>query len=279
MTAEYSNTTILCVPNGKTKKQRIHVGDIVDLSKNKYGDNYVVESIEPRRNMLLRPPLANLDQLFIIVSKTPQTDYLLVDKLIIYCLINNIIPYIIINKCDLYEKDEIEDIINQYNKVVKSIIVVSARNQQGVDKVRKLLQNKVSAFAGQSAVGKSTLLNAIEPTINQLTNGLSKKISRGKHTTRYSEIFLLSDNIKIADTPGFSMLDFDINIEPEELSQYYPDMELYKCKYTNCDHTNLQDKDCAVAKAVISAKINYKRYDRYIKLYSVLREKWRKKYD
>ena len=280
MTAKFENQVLQCIPNGKTKKQLIHVGDIVEITENKFGEKFVVEKIYERNNLLLRPPLANLDQLFIIISRTPITDYLLVDKLIIYSLINNIVPYIIINKSDMYQPGEIKDIIEQYKNTVQDILVVSAKEGIGIENVIKYLPNKLSAFSGQSAVGKSTLLNAINPDLKLHTNTLSRKTDRGRHTTRHSEIYLLENNIMIADTPGFSLLNLDFNIEPKDLSYYYLEFDKYRnCKYNNCDHTNPDDTTCKIANAVNNGKINKKRYLRYIEMYNKLYEKWRKKYD
>lgn len=280
MTAKYYEKVLQCIPSGKTKKQVIHVGDMVELEENKYGDKYVVDKIYLRKNLLLRPPLANLDQLFIIISKTPAPDFLLVDKLIIYCLLNNIVPFIIINKSDIFTKEEIDDIVEQYKDTVNDIIVVSAKDGIGTDKVLSYLPDKLSAFTGQSAVGKSTLLNAINPQLNLQTNTLSKKTERGRHTTRHSEIFMLSNNILIADTPGFSLLDLEFDVKDNDLSEYYLDFEKYRnCKYSNCNHINLSDETCQVAKAVNSNLINRSRYDRYVEMYNKLYEKWRKKYD
>ncbi len=280
MTAISNGIVYNCEPNGKSKKSKIMVGDIVELEENNYGDKYVVSKIEKRKNSLLRPPLCNIDNLFIIMSKLPKTDYLLVDKLIIYCRINNIKPYIIVNKIDLYTEEEINDLRKQFSPSVEDIIFVSGKQKVGIDKILQYLPKNLSVFAGQSAVGKSTILNAISPNLNLSTNDLSKKIGRGKHTTRHSEIYILDDNIMIADTPGFSLLDLDIDIEPKDLSKYYVDFEEFlDCKYSNCDHTNLQDKDCMLARAVIDEKVDKNRYIRYTELYKKLREKWRKKYD
>lgn len=280
MTAISENNIIECEPNGKVKKSKFYVGDFVELEENKYGSKYIVTSVLDRINNLVRPPIANLDQLFILISKVPKTDYLLIDKLIIYCAVNNIVPFLVINKKDLYTEQELESIRQEYAGVVADIIIVSAKEKIGIEYLKECLKGKVSAFSGQSAVGKSTLINAIDSDLKLSTNGLSKKISRGKHTTRHSEIFVINDDILIADTPGFSMLDLQLDIDYKELSRYYSDFAMYlECKYSNCDHTNLKDKDCCVARAVLDNKININRYNRYVELYKIMKEKWRKKYD
>ncbi len=279
MTALMDKNSVYCIPSGNAKKSKILVGDYVELLPNEYGDKYIVDRVLPRHNVLVRPPIVNLDQLFIIFSKVPKTDYLLVDKLLVYCYINKIVPNIVINKVDLYSEEEIEDIKSQYRNAVSNIICVSAINKVGIEELKDKLSGKLSAFAGQSAVGKSTLLNAISPKLKLQTNGLSKKINRGKHTTRHSEIYVFED-MKIADTPGFSMLDLDIDIEPEDLGSYYREFDNIKsCRYTNCNHVNLNDADCSIAKSVKEGNVNKYRYDRYVQLYNILKEKWRKKYD
>ena len=280
MTAICNNLIYECEPSGKAKKCKIIVGDYVELEDNKYGKKLTVSKVYERNNSLVRPAIANIDQLFLIISKLPKTDYILIDKMIIYCTINNIVPYIVINKIDLYNKEEIDDIIAEYKGIVGDVILTNGKTGYGIDNIMQYLPDKFSAFAGQSAVGKSTILNAIAPNLNLKTNGLSHKINRGMHTTRHSEIFVLDNNIRIADTAGFSMLNLDIDANPINLYRYYSDFADYcDCRYSNCDHTNINDKDCKVASAVKEGKINKNRYERYIKLYKILKEEWRKKYD
>ncbi len=280
MTALLNGEIVNCEPLGKIKKEKLIVGDNVQLEYNNYSGKYIVTKIFERKNSLIRPTIANIDQLFLIISKIPKTDYLLIDKLLIYCNQNNIDPYIIVNKVDLYNIDELQAIKDQYLPCCNDVIMVNAKEGLGINNIIKYLPNKLSAFAGQSAVGKSTIINQICPELKLKTNGLSKKIERGKHTTRHSEIYITNKNIMITDTPGFSMLNLDINIDPATLSHYYPEFDKYRqCRYADCDHTNLLDKDCAVAKAVNNGNINKLRYDRYVELYKICNERWRKKYD
>ena len=183
----------------------------MEIKKDEFSNNYVITKVLPRKNELIRPKVTNIDQLLIVVSPVPKPDLMLVDKLIINCFINNIEPILVINKSDITSSQQIEDLKEQFEQVVKKIIVVSALKQNNIQELKSVLQNKTSVFAGQSAVGKSSLLNAIDPQINQATNILSKKVERGKHTTRECTIFVLENNILIADTPGFSMLELNFN--------------------------------------------------------------------
>ena len=257
---------------------KIVVGDIVEAEKETASNKFVVSKIYPRKNLLIRPTLSNLEQLFIVIAKKPKPDFYLVDKLIIYCLINDIEPYLIINKKDLFSEDEIKSITSQFKDVVSRIFIVSAKNND-TGNLLNFFKGKLSAFAGQSAVGKSTLINSIFPELDLKTNVLSAKIDRGKHTTRHSEIFIKND-IKIIDTPGFSLLDLN-DIEPDELCRYYVDMEPFaeKCLYKGCTHINSTEKNCGVVKAVNAGKYNRERFERYCELYKIIKQNWEKKYD
>ena len=179
-----------------------------------------------------------------------------------------------INKIDLFTKEEIDDIVNQYKDVVDSIILTSAI-ESNLSSLKDVLKGKVSVFAGQSAVGKSSLINCIDYNINQSTNILSRKVERGKHTTRECTIFVLKNNIMIADTPGFSML--ELNIKYNELKDYYPEFSGYNCKFYNCTHTS--ENGCGVKENVNLKKINNDRYNRYLELFKQLKDKWEREYD
>ena len=269
----------LCEIRGALKKKyKILIGDYVEICKDNASDKYIITKIYDRLNSLLRPPLANLEQLFIVIAKKPEPDLTLVDKLIIYCFKNNISPILVLNKKDLFSQEEIDDLKKQYISVVDDFVVVSAMNNE-TECLKEFLGGKLSAFVGQSAVGKSTIINNVFPDLNLRTNGLSKKIDRGKHTTRHSEIFI-DNEIKIVDTPGFSMLDL-LDVEPSELSDYYPDFSEYvdSCIYNNCTHINTTSKECGVVDAVFNNQLSKDRYERYCLLYKNLLEKWRKRYD
>lgn len=267
-----------CILSGTIKKNnKPLVGDIVEFDLNDYDQNKnVITKILPRKNSLVRPAIANLDQLFIVLSVLPKPDFMLIDKLIIYARINNITPIIVINKSDLCDQNAVNEIKSQFYGL--QVVVTSAKLNK-TDEIKSLLKGKTSAFAGQSAVGKSSLINAINPKFNLLTNGLSQKIDRGQHTTRHNEIYRVDDDIYIADTPGFSMLSLDI--KPSELKLYYDDFNKFEenCHYVGCDHINCKGKNCGVVQAVEDNEICLSRYERYCKIYDELKEKWERKYD
>ena len=267
-------------PRGSIKQLgKILVGDMVEVVTNEYGNGYVITKVLPRRNSLARPPVANLEQLVIVTAITPAPDFELIDKLFIYCAMQDIKPILVINKCDIANHNQIMDIIKQYKYCTENIFAVSALTKDGLIPVVKLLKGKLSAFAGQSAVGKSTLLNAILGEDRVATGGLSARTERGKHTTRHTEIYLLDDDIKIADTAGFSMLELG-NMDYNDLCIYYPDfVSNDECSYSGCTHINCTSHDCAVVADVEAGIIHPDRYARYVKLYDKLKEKWRRRYD
>lgn len=266
-----------CILSGVIKKNsKPIVGDMVEIKANSYDENKnVIVKIFPRKNRLIRPAISNLDQLFIVLSKSPKPDYMLIEKLVIYSKINNIQPIIVINKTDIATKSELDEIKSQFPTL--KVILVSAKLNH-VEEIKSLLKGKISAFAGQSAVGKSSLINAIFPSLNISTNVLSQKIERGQHTTRHNQIYVF-DDMFLADTPGFSMLSLDI--EPAELKEYFDDFKVFEdaCRYVGCDHINCKAKDCGVTDAVEKGEIYLSRYDRYCKIYAELKEKWERKYD
>lgn len=228
-----------------------------------------------RKNSIPRPPIANIDKLLIVIAPEPEPDLILVDKLIIYCIINSIEPVVVINKCDLIDNAFLKEIKKQYYFL--KVFDVSAKTSQNINLLKEFICGSFVAVCGQSAVGKSSLLNSIIPNINLDTQGLSRKISRGKHTTRANEIYFDKD-IMIADTPGFSSLELDI--EYKELHLFYPEFDelLGKCRYLDCSHIK-EGKDCEIIKAKESGNINKSRYERYCYLYAKLKEKWERKYD
>lgn len=269
------------VPFGNVKKNlRIVVGDEVELDKIENDSKFVIKQVYPRKNQLVRPVVANIDQLIIVIAPKPQPDLLLVDKLIIYCMMNDIEPIIVLNKVDIMKESEIEDFKNQFKNVATHILITSAVENTNIQELKTLLKGKLSVFAGQSAVGKSSLLNALNLNLNINTNVLSKKIERGKHTTRTVEIYLLENNILIADTPGFSALDL-LNFKPDDIKSYYLEFNKFQeeCKYLNCSHINEPAAECGVKRALNDGKINVNRYNRYKELYIFYKKKWENRYD
>lgn len=267
----------LCDIVGRLKQKgqaSLKVGDYVELEKNNFAENkYIITNILPRKNSLIRPSIANLDQLIIVISSVPKPDLYLVDALLIYCKQHDIYPVIVLNKLDLFEKSFIDNIKAEYNNVVDKVLPISAKTGTGIKELEQILGGKLSAFAGQSAVGKSSILNAMAKDLNIPVQEVSHKIQRGKHTTRSTEIYLLGDML-IADTPGFSMLDL-IDFKFDELKYYYNDFVISSnnCKYTGCNHINAKASDCGVIKDVQENRISNARYQRYLKFFKDLKEK------
>lgn len=229
--------------------------------------------------MLVRPPVANIDNLVIVLAVSkPEPDLLLVDKLILHAEINNIAPFICLNKMDAVKNAEYAlDLKEQY--ACFGLAEVSASENTGLDSLKAILNGKTSAFTGQSAVGKSSILNVLGADLHLKTDGMSKKTSRGKHTTRQSELMYLKDiNALVIDTPGFSIFDA-IEIDENNLASYYREFASYigKCRFQSCLHAN--EPECAVKDAVLKGFIHSKRYERYLQILELLKEKRSKKYD
>ena len=249
-----------CQARGNLKKQGVFVGDKVEFDEK----DEIIEKILPRKNCLIRPPLANLDRMFIVISPKPKPDYELIDKLILFCIVNDVKPILCVNKIDEDEKfaEQVEEI---YGKSFE-IVLCSAKINL-TDALKDKIEG-ICTFAGQSAVGKSSLINSIFGKEFEEVGDFGKKIERGKQTTRLVTLYPFNGSY-IADTAGFSQLDEKyLDIDYHELSRYYPDFMPYvnECKYQSCMHTH--PNDCAVIKAVKENKINKQRYENYLKLLS-----------
>lgn len=258
----------VCSVRGKVKKDiDIYVGDYVD-----YNDN-VIEKVYERKNCLIRPYVANIDALLIVVSVRPAPDWILVEKLLLNCHQQKIVPVIVFNKSDL--TNEAEKILLPYKDEIRTFIV-SAKTGYGLNELKKYIAEKLVVFCGQSAVGKSSLINALGGKKLE-TGELSKRIARGKNTTRHIEIYD-TESGRIADTCGFSVME-SIDIRPEQLVYYYDEFLAvqHKCKFTNCTH--IKEPDCEVKKLVSCGQINKNRYDRYVMLFEELTERRKKLYD
>lgn len=230
-----------------------------------------IDKILPRSSHLIRPHVANVNQIFIVISaKSPVPDLMLLDKLLITADIKNIEVVICINKIDLDDKQEYKDIITAYSKAGYKILTISSKLDYGFDELRELLSNKITVFAGQSGVGKSTILNRIMESMVMKTGIVSEKIERGKHTTRHAELVELKEGGFVLDTPGFSS--FELSAIPYgELEIYYPEFEslLNKCKFTSCGHVS--EPGCVVKEALKSGIMDQERYNRFIAIYNSLK--------
>ncbi len=252
-------------------------------------DSMVIEKLYERKNSLIRPPLANLDYLFItFASKKPTPVLETVDKLISIAEHNHINAVIVITKSDIDGK-EAEKYKAIYELAGYPVFITSSENKEGIAPLLSYINNNVrrgalAAFAGASGVGKSTLMNSLFPTLSLETNEISRKIERGRHTTRHVEIFPLSDSPDtgfLADTPGFSLIDFSRFdfFSVEELESAFPDIYKYKgkCRYQDCRHVGEGKDECAVANACDIGEIAPTRLESYRAIYNVLRKKT--KYD
>ncbi len=253
--------------------QEIFVGDFVEFVDCK--PYAIIESVEPRKNVLTRPYVANVDTAIIVVAKEPTPDLLLVDKIIINCFAEGIEPLLCYNKSDLATKEEIAELFKQYEGILECF-AISSLTGEGMQKFEPIIEGKTVTLAGQSAVGKSSLLNTLLG-LKLETGELSEKISRGKNTTRHIEI-LEAFGGQILDTCGFSMLEL-MNIDPKDLRLYYDDFCEYHhdCEYRGCEHIN--EPNCAIKKAVAEGKLSTARYDRYKTIYQELKENKKKKYE
>lgn len=236
------------------------------------GDNVTIEDgviteIAPRKNCIIRPPLANLDQLIFIVSTCePAPNYLILDKFIAIAEYKGITPVVVITKADLGDSRPVHEI---YGGIGIEVAEVNYDDDDSVETVRQLLRGKISAFTGNSGAGKSTLLNAVDPSLNIATGEISRKLGRGRHTTRHAELYKLSGGGYIADTPGFSTFEtnrYDI-IRKEELAGCFREFAPFtdECRFRDCAH--LCEKGCAVVEAVERGEISRSRHESYKTMY------------
>lgn len=260
------------------RKNGILVGDLVEVEVSY--DRYMIKKILPRKNSLIRPPVANIDNLVVVVSlSTPSPDFFLLDKQIVLAKFKDILPIIVINKIDLNISDitnkDLSYIKNVYGNLGFQIIEVSAKNNIGIDVLKEKLHNKISAFSGNSGVGKSSIINKIFGT-NSLTFEVAKKTNRGRHTTKHVKIYK-NEDMYVLDTPGFSSYEL-YDIEYKELKNYYPDFLECKCDYLDCSHVFENEKVCGVKKAKNDGRIDKNRYDRYVELFKKLKDEYDRKY-
>lgn len=255
------------------------VGDIVTLDMSDGEDNAVIDEICDRKNSLIRPPLANLDTVFVtMAARSPAPMLDMTDKLTAILEYNNITPVIVIGKCEL-DRDNAKLLKDTYKKVGYDVFVISCTTGEGIGEIRSYidheLDGKIAAFAGASGVGKSTLINKLFPELELGTGDVSRKTARGKHTTRAVNIFPISDNSFIADTPGFSMLDFERFdfFELEDLPLCFPEINerIGKCKYTKCTH--IKEEGCEIVEAVKRGEMAKTRHESYALLYNILKNK------
>ena len=267
-----------CKAKGIFRKEKMKplVGDIVEIDildeTEKKGN--ITEIIE-RKNELIRPAVANIDQALVVFAVTkPKPHFNLLDRFLIMMESKDIPVVLCFNKKDIATEPEIQELKDIYEKCGYQIVFTSALEEENTEELKDLLQGKTTAIAGPSGVGKSSLINIFQPNANMETGSISEKIERGKHTTRHSELIWIEDNTYIMDTPGFSSL-YTNEFEKEELKYYFTEFSEYEgmCRFLGCDH--IHEPGCAVKQALDEGKIHPVRYANYLEMYNELKEKRR----
>ena len=270
-----------CKAKGIFRKDKMKplVGDNVEIEVlDSSGMTGNLVKILPRENQLIRPAAANVDQALVIFAvRQPEPNLGLLDRFLIAMEQQDIPVVICFNKKDLANGDELDNISNIYSGCGYRVLTVSAEKEEGLDQVRQILEGKPTVVAGPSGVGKSSLTNLLQEEVNMETGEISKKLKRGKHTTRHSQLITVGAHTYLMDTPGFSSLFVD-GMEKEELRMYFPELRRYEgeCRFQGCVHVN--EPDCRVKEAVKEGKISRERYESYVGLYEELKEKEKRRY-
>ena len=267
-----------CKAKGVFRKEKIKplVGDFVEIDildeAEKKGN--IVEILE-RKNELIRPAVANIDQALVVFAVTkPKPHFNLLDRFLIMMESKEIPVILCFNKKDIATEPEIQELKEIYGTCGYQMVFTSALEEENVDEVKALLHGRTTAIAGPSGVGKSSLINIFQPDANMETGSISEKIERGKHTTRHSELIWIEDNTYIMDTPGFSSL-YTNAFEKEELKYYFREFTAFEgqCKFIGCDH--IHEPGCAIKQALEDGKIHPVRYKNYLEMYQELKDKRR----
>lgn len=249
----------------KIKQKDILVGDFVEVTQRGV-NTWVIEKIRERKNNLERPSVANVDKAIIVFSlKNPDVKLFMVDKFLMLSELNRIEPILCLNKIDIVEEEDIDRVVDIYKSVGYKIILTSAKENIGIEQLKDELKGCFSVFVGPSGVGKSSLLNRIQPGLKLKIGDLSKKIKRGKHTTRHVELLDLGSGGCVFDTPGFSAIDISC-LKEVEVDVLFPEMIEHKsnCRFRTCLH--YKEPQCAVKNAVKEELIPRSRYESYIRL-------------
>lgn len=264
-----------CKARGIFRQQGITplVGDYVEISitdaKQAKG---VIEKVLDRKTELIRPTVANVDQVVIVFAITqPEPHTALLDRFLILAESQNLNIVICFNKVDLAPKEEYQDIIGIYGSLGYKLLLTSSKLNKGLEELKDVLYNRTTVFAGPSGVGKSTLLNKVFPDLQLKTGKISERTARGKHTTRHVELIPIESHGWVVDTPGFSSLNMDF-IQEEELYNYFPEFQDYleECRFSSCKH--LEEPQCGIKNALELGKIKKERYDSYIQIIDEIRK-------
>ena len=267
-----------CKAKGVFRKENIKplVGDDVEievLDKKDMEGN--IMKILPRKNDLIRPAVANIDQALVVFAVThPEPHFNLLDRFLVMMERKEIPTVLCFNKTDIAEDPVIAELEQIYGGCGYPVLFTSAREEENIEELKQLLRGKTTAIAGPSGVGKSSLINLLQSEVKMETGSISRKIARGKHTTRHSELLVLGENSYIMDTPGFSSL-YVNDFEKEELKYCFPEFAPYegRCRFNGCDH--IHEPGCAVKAAVEEGKIHRVRYEDYTEMYRELKERKR----
>ncbi|QWC24432.1 ribosome small subunit-dependent GTPase A [Bacillus haikouensis] len=265
-----------CRGRGVFRKNKVTplVGDYVEFQAENETEGYILKVFD-RKNKLVRPPIANVDQAILVFSaREPDFSTGLLDRFLVLVESKEIDPLICITKMDLLKQDEIQEVekyAEQYRSFGYEVVATSSKTEEGIEELAPYMRDKTSVFAGQSGVGKSSLLNVIKPELELKTAMISSHLGRGKHTTRHVELIHIGDGL-VADTPGFSSLEFT-DIEVEDLPHYFPEMveASEQCKFRGCLHIN--EPKCAVKKAVETGDIPGYRYDHYLTFHQEIKDR------
>ena len=265
-----------CRAKGIFRNQNVKplVGDWVEIEildeKDMEGN---LTKILSRSNELIRPAAANVDQAIVVfAAKKPKPNYNLLDRFLMTMEKQDIPVIVCFNKKDLAKEKELEQLETIYENCGHQVVFISAREGNGIDEIRDLIQGKTTVLAGPSGVGKSSLMNQLNPDANMQVGAVSEKIHRGRHTTRHTELIMIEDGTFVLDTPGFSSLFID-SFEKEEVKDYFREFAPYEeqCRFLGCSHTH--EPDCGVKKALEEGKISRIRYENYVNIYQELKEK------
>lgn len=272
-----SGETVTCKARGKFRSERVTptVGDLAEITV--LASGYAsLDEILPRKNLLARPSVSNISQLVIVVSAcVPKPDWMLVDKLLLQAHALGIEPLLLLNKIDVGEAEIVSAFFTDYAPF--RTLSVSTKTGEGLESLKSELAGRVSCFAGQSAVGKSSLLNALFPELSLETGGLAKKNDRGKHTTRRAELWPFLGGA-VLDTPGFSLLELE-EYSQQSLNESWPEFkDAYEnCRFAGCRH--LSEPDCAVKELLTSGRLSRGRYERYAEICLENEQRRKHRYD
>lgn len=270
---DIEGTIFECRARGKFRKESITplVGDRVDIEVNEESKQGYVLNIYPRKNEMIRPAIANIDQVIMVfAAKSPDINMALLQKFLVYAEHVGLNIVVCINKIDLDENQDYRAVVEMLRSIPYRVIETSTKQLIGIDELKAALKDKITVFAGPSGAGKSSLLNLVQSGLQLKTGDLSKKIDRGTHTTRHSELIKLKAGGLVADTPGFTSLEFD-NIAADKLKLLFPEFERYSdCKFSDCHHN--KEPQCEIKEAVSEGKISKLRYEFYISILEELKD-------